>query len=596
VTITATSTTSHSATAVATVTITANVSPVAISAITGAPAGLTVGGTAAVSAIVTNDSANAGVDWTCTPTGTCGTFNPAHTASGANTTYTAPNSAVAAVITATATSSATAKSTANIAVAAVNAATLTAGNYSFYASGEDSKKNSYAIAGVITLAANGTINGGVQDYVSFGGATSPEPGGDTITGGTWTVTGNGLGTLTLITNNALVGVAGTETFSIAEVNSKHAVIGEFDAGATSSGSLDLQTPTGITLAQLNSSFAFVVSGKNGAKSEAFGGFIDADGAGNVHVTVDQNEGGSITRAGSNVGTYTAADAAGRGTMTFGGSHFVYYVVNAKVLRLVTIDANNPDVGSAYAALANIAPVTNAALTHSFVFTDASNLSAGATFGAAGKLTMDGSGNITSGFADVDENGTATSSAVTGTYSVNAAGSGTITLTPGATQDVSVLGVYLVDPTINFADPNSPADGALAGLLLDLDTKIVGSGVLILPAAGAQTFTGNYTLSTQSSNTNEADSVGVIAVSGTSVSGVENLNNLLFATGQGSAIALSGTLTPDVVNVGRFTIPVLASLTTPVTSKYVLYQVGSTQFVLVQVDSPQFASGTLQKQQ
>jgi hypothetical protein len=210
--------------------------------------------------------------------------------------------------------------------------------------------------------------------------------------------------------------------------------------------------------------------------------------------------------------------------------------------------------------------------------------------------MDGSGNITSGFADVDENGTATSSAVTGTYSVNAAGYGTITLTPGTTQDINVLGLYLADHTINFADPNSPADGGLAGLVLDLDTKIVGSGVLILPAAGAQTFTGNYALSTQSSNTNEADAVAVVAVSGTSVSGVENLNNLLFATGQRSAIALSGTLTPDAVNVGRFTIPVLTSLTPPVTSKYVLYQVGSTQFVMVQVDSPQFASGTLQKQQ
>jgi hypothetical protein len=87
------------------------------------------------------------------------------------------------------------------------------------------------------------------------------------------------------------------------------------------------------------------------------------------------------------------------------------------------------------------------------------------------LPVDGSGNITSGFADVDENGTATSSAVTGTYSVNAAGYGTITLTPGATQDISVLGLYLVDPTINFADPNSPADGGLAGLLLDLQQAI-----------------------------------------------------------------------------------------------------------------------------
>jgi hypothetical protein len=156
-------------------------------------------------------------------------------------------------------------------------------------------------------------------------------------------------------------------------------------------------------------------------------------------------------------------------------------------------------------------------------------------------------------------------------------------------------MYLVDPTIDFADPNRPADGGLAGLLLDLDAKAIGNGLLILPAAGAQTFTGNYVLSTQSSNTNEADSVGFVAVSGTSVSGVENLNNL-FATGQGSAMAISGTLTPDAVNAGRFTIPVVANLTTAVTSKYVMYQVGSTQLVVVQIDSPQFASGTLQKQQ
>jgi hypothetical protein len=78
--------------------------------------------------------------------------------------------------------------------------------------------------------------------------------------------------------------------------------------------------------------------------------------------------------------------------------------------------------------------------------------------------------------------------------------------------------------------------------------------------------------------------------------VAKLNDLFFNASQISGIALSGTLTPDTVNAGRFTVPVLANLTAPVTSRYVLYQVSSTQFVVVQVDTPQFASGTLEKQQ
>lgn len=56
------------------------------------PTSLTVGATATVSATVTNDVANAGVDWvaTCGSVPNCGSFSPVHTASGATTTYTAP--------------------------------------------------------------------------------------------------------------------------------------------------------------------------------------------------------------------------------------------------------------------------------------------------------------------------------------------------------------------------------------------------------------------------------------------------------------------------------------------------------------------------
>jgi hypothetical protein len=502
------------------------------------------------------------------------------------------------VITATATSSATATATANVAVGGTNnAATLVPGTYTFYVGGEDSKKNTYAIAGSFALIAGGTITAGEQDYVSSGGAASPQPAGDKITGGTWTIGSNGLGKLTLVTSNTAVGVAGTETFSIAEVNSKHAVIGEFDTAATSSGSIDLQTLSSATVAALNGPFAFTVSGKIGTKAEAFGGLFTANGAGGLDVTeLDANEAGTITRGGNNsTATYAAPDLSGRGTFAFGGNHFVYYVVNAKVLRIVVTDANEPDLGSAYAGVSGI---TNASVANSYVFTDASILSSGAFYAAAGKLTLDATGKVTSGFADVDENGTHTSAAVTGTYTVNASGYGTLTLTPGATQDISVLGLYLTDPTINPTDPNSPADAGLGGLLLDLDTKLTGCGQLIVLPTAATTFTGNYALGTQavSGGTNEGDAVGVAAVSGTNLTGTENLNDL-FATGQGTAIAVSGTLTPDATNSGRFTIPLLLNLApTPQTLHYVLYQASSTQFIVLEDDSTQFALGTLQKQQ
>jgi hypothetical protein len=65
---------------------------VAISLMQLPPTTLTVSGIAPVSATVSNDVANAGVDWVsmCGSAGACGTFSPTHTASGATTTFTAP--------------------------------------------------------------------------------------------------------------------------------------------------------------------------------------------------------------------------------------------------------------------------------------------------------------------------------------------------------------------------------------------------------------------------------------------------------------------------------------------------------------------------
>jgi hypothetical protein len=332
----------------------------------------------------------------------------------------------------------------------------------------------------------------------------------------------------------------------------------------------------------------------------FGGNLTADGAGGLHVKVDLSLGGTVTTAHTNTGTYTAPDASGRGIIkSFGGDTVSYYVVNPKVLRLVQTTAGaggNPHIGSAYAGVTG---VSNAVLNTKFVFTDSSNLESDPVFSAAGLITADGNGHV-SGFADVDENGHATSAPFTGTYNVDSQGYGSITITPGNAQDISVLGLYLTDPTINFSDPNSPADAGVCGLLLDLDPKIPGSGVLILPGKSLSAPTGNFALRMQTTNTNkEADAIGVVTISGTSVSGTENLNDLLktlSSTGQNAGISVTGTLAADGTNPGRFTLPLVVSVgATPSTFNYVLYQASNTQIVVVEADSPQYGLGILEQQ-
>jgi hypothetical protein len=441
----------------------------------------------------------------------------------------------------------------------------------------------------VVLDANGKVTSGEENYVSHDGPASFPP-GDLITGGQLTTSSSGKGTLTVITSNTALGVNGTETFSVAVVNSKHAVISEFDSSATAVGSLDFQT-----LVQPQGAFSMLISGWDGDLPLTIGGNITFNPNGALHVKVDQNS-NKVLLGGSNVGTYTPADAAGRGTILFGLANFVYYVVNAKVLRILEDDANIPVIGSAYTGVTG---VSNATLKTQFVFTDSSSIAAGfenttsTTFAAAGTLTADGNGNLT-GFADVDENGHPTSAPVTGTYTVDSTGYGSITLTPGNAQDISVLGLYLTDPTINFSDPNSPADAGLCGLLLGLDPKLAGSGgVLILPGSGISAPTGNFALSLQTSNTNkETGAVGVVTIAGTNLSGTVDLNDV-FGAGAASGIAISGALTADTTNTRRFTVPLTVNSATSV--KSVVYQASSTQIVVVEVDSPQLGIGLLEEQ-
>ncbi len=93
VTITATSTAQHSAFAQANTTIATGVTTISVSFAVAPPQYLPVSQSTALTAIVTNDTTSAGVDWTvsCASTGACGSITPTHTTGSAFASYTAPS-------------------------------------------------------------------------------------------------------------------------------------------------------------------------------------------------------------------------------------------------------------------------------------------------------------------------------------------------------------------------------------------------------------------------------------------------------------------------------------------------------------------------
>lgn len=89
-----------------------------------------------IGATVTNDTANGGVSWNCTPSASCGSFGSSTTASGAFTTYTAPASVPSGntvTITATSVTSSSATASATITISPTPAA-----NFFVSPSGNDS--------------------------------------------------------------------------------------------------------------------------------------------------------------------------------------------------------------------------------------------------------------------------------------------------------------------------------------------------------------------------------------------------------------------------------------------------------------------------
>jgi hypothetical protein len=607
--------------------------------ITTAPSTLAAGASSNVVAVTSHDSSDQ-INWSCAPSGACGSFNPTPTQSGTGSTYTAPPvapSGGSVMITATSTDHPSRSDTVSIAITGVAAQ-----NFVFSATGEENTTfDLYSIAGVVAIASDGsgTVVGGEQDYNDGDVNTSPQPSGDAITGGSLVMAGDGSGNgvLTLITNNSALGVEGTETFAVVFANNNHALIVQFDGSATSSGSMDLQTATSAPAG----SFAFTASGlepsDGGSVLVGFGGVLAIDGSGNVTGFFDENNGGLVTMnnsipAGS---AASAPDSFGRGIVTGAtgaDSAFNYYVVGPEVIRVIDVGTTSTAIGSAYGQGTSAGTFTSGSIGASvFSVANSEDLYAGVgeisnggviptvkrntqTHIPQGGVPCSGAGAGVScefdGVADVNELQTVLLPAqeFTGSFSISAAGNGFIAIDDGDLADIVTLGVYVVDPTLNILDPNDTTDSLGGALVSEMDANLVGTGSLVPQPSGIDPadFSGPYAFGAQgdtADDEDEFDFVGaaVVNTDGGSFSGVGALSDpfaALSTGGQSTNATFNGVVAADIDNSGRFTIAPLTIAASDesfdtVTPTVTVYEANASQFVWIEMDTDSFWSGPLE---
>jgi hypothetical protein len=588
--------------------------PIIVTLMTAPPTSLQGGGTASVSATVTNDAAGGRLNWSCTPSSACGSFNPTSTASAATTTYTAPAVAPTGgqvTIIATSVTDGTKNASASVKITGTASSASLNGRYALLITAATGNQGTSVCAASVIADGNGNITGGVEELTAPGFYDLL----DVINNGTYSIDPSGHGTMKINTANLE-----TLKFSFVLISPTHALIIESD-GDPGSGTMDLQQPAAggtFTAAQISGNYSLALDGvdNSGAFNHmSMAGTFAADGIGALTSgTLDINNGGILTTK-SFTGTFTAPDSNGRGTMSGSvGKQFVYYIISPKVLRILEGDGASFVGGSAYAQ--GSAGSTNAALTGKFVYQHHGWSTPGRTV-AAGQFSADGMGKVTTGLSDSNSGGSPTTvtkgTTVTGTYMISGSPSGTLSLTDAA--GTSAFNLYLVDPTLNILDPSNSSGGGGA-LLLHTDASIIGTGMLIPQAlSGSPSFSAKHTISLTNSISSslppdELDLVGVLSSDGTAnFNGTADYaqNGAFYVTSNvviGNTLA--GTFAADSANpghfTGSFTLGTGASVAFPFIPPAVsmfnvsYYQASSSQALVIQTDTSADAWGYLLEQQ
>jgi len=279
--------------------------PVTINFATPPPTGISLGGTASLTANVDNDPTNAGVDWavTCANQSAygCGALSAAHTASGQGVTYTPPpafsGNSDSVNITAYATANRSANVIAPITVTAFG--NVLQGTYVFQVKGNDSTFSSgypYQLAGEIYLdgsgnviAPNGAASAGQQTLNTFDINSTLDSTTTQITGGSYFIGIDGRGSLIINTTDQS-GDTVEEDFSLVILSSSKVSLAQLSGTLTNSsgatallqsgtGTLELQDPAAAGTLP-SAGYAFAASGADSSSNPlVYGGVFNIDSPG-----------------------------------------------------------------------------------------------------------------------------------------------------------------------------------------------------------------------------------------------------------------------------------------------------------------------------
>jgi hypothetical protein len=533
-----------------------------------------------MTATVTNDSSNGGVDWTVTcGSSDCGNFSATHTASGTATTYTTPATTPnggTVVVTASSTKNParTATDTLTIASAPISVSLQTAPPASLFAGGTTSIAAN--VANDSGGGADWTVTCGSDDCGSFSPAHTSS------------------GTATIYTAPATVPTGGTVMI---------AATSTADTTKSATAAITISVPVTAYNQMLNGAYVFEISGAaRTANPYHIAGVINADGNGNItggtQVYKDRN--GTVFGA-IESGTLYTFGTDGRGTIVLhlsipsvgvGGNEMLGAVVISPSKVLITEFDSSASGRGSMDLQAAVHP-----LNGGYAFVVGSNYEPvfGGVFNvdnnpATGDIS--GAGSV----SDYDSAAVVTSGTLSGSVTVPDV-NGQVTITTNTSNGNFTLTGFIVD------------DSHIK--LIETDNSGRNGGVAIAQSSYTGTYTGNSALSGNLVygvlGGYEGSDAGT-AIAGTlTADGAGNLNGFMdlnHGTTIVTSSAMTGSYSVDGSGAGR--ISATTTLGTAIGPNFVMYLTqpnlpalimetdshsGATGFAMVQAAGPYSFSGT-----
>jgi hypothetical protein len=478
------------------------------------------------------------------------------------------------------------------------------GQYGFSMSGIQTGTGAYiARIGSFTADGAGNITAGVQDVLNL---SSGQPASiESFTGGSYAIQANGRGSATLKTSG------GALQISIAMQNATLAYVVETDLAAATGGNAYLQTAADFSASALDAQYVFDLSGTTFLPSTpapiTLIGEFNVNGAGGITGGVMDTENGNLKPSGPTAiaaSSYamdpTNGPTFGRGTMTFSGYTFAFYIIDSTHFVIMEEDSLGGTSGDAFLQTGSV-PTQNSEFTGSFAYLVSGYFVQGTKgpIARVARFTADGNGGLNSISLDNNYDGmySHASQGSNATYAIDTtdAGSGRGSFTFGTNGFTLTYVFYVISPTQALVQETSSAVIAIG----PMDAQSAGPFAL-------SGLTGNFILNWNGvqlgANTTipfQEDFVGQYALSASSSSNIDGatdyiqvgLSNNNFYTD----VPLAGTLTINGNGTANNHYQFAVNGSTSITINFQAYFVNPSTVFLVTSDSNRNISGIITQQ-